>query len=75
MMQIAKGQSIDMGAVAKGFIGQRLSDILKHEGMTRGVSDLGGNIVAVGGSRMAAPGASASSIPRSPAAVISPWPR
>lgn len=48
MMQIAKGQSIDMGAIAKGFIGQRLSDILKHEGMTRGVLDLGGNIVAVG---------------------------
>ena len=47
-MQIAKGQSIDMGAIAKGFIGQRLSDILKHEGMTRGVLDLGGNIVAVG---------------------------
>ena len=48
MMQIAKGQSIDMGAIAKGFIGQRLSDILKHEGMTRGVLNLGGNIVAVG---------------------------
>lgn len=47
-MQIAKGQSIDMGAIAKGFIGQRLSDILKHEGMPRGVLDLGGNIVAVG---------------------------
>ena len=48
MMQIGKGQSIDMGAIAKGFIGQRLSDILKAEGMKRGVLDLGGNIVAVG---------------------------
>ena len=47
-IRIAPGQSIDMGAIAKGWIGTRIAEILKAEGMTHGLLDLGGNVVAVG---------------------------
>lgn len=48
-MQIAPGQSVDMGAIAKGYIGEKLAQRLKAEGATHALLDLGGNIVAVGG--------------------------
>lgn len=46
--RIGAGQSIDLGAMAKGFIGTNLADKLKKEGLIRGILDLGGNIVVVG---------------------------
>ena len=46
--RIDEGQSIDLGAMAKGYIGTRLADILKKKGLVRGILDLGGNVVAVG---------------------------
>lgn len=47
-MQIGKDQSIDMGAIAKGFIGTEVANALKATGMKRGLVDLGGNVVAIG---------------------------
>ncbi|MBP3439010.1 MAG: FAD:protein FMN transferase [Sutterella sp.] len=47
-IRIAPGQSIDMGAIAKGYIGTRIAEILKDQGMKHGLLDLGGNVVAVG---------------------------
>ena len=47
-MQIDKDQSIDMGAIAKGFIGTEVANALKAAGMKRGLVDLGGNVVAIG---------------------------
>ena len=47
-IRIAPGQSIDMGAIAKGYIGTRTAEILKEAGMTHGLLDLGGNVVAIG---------------------------
>lgn len=47
-MQIRKGQSIDMGAIAKGYIGQKLAEKLRDAGAEHGLLDLGGNVVAIG---------------------------
>lgn len=47
-MKIGKGQNIDMGAIAKGFIGQKLAEALKAHGAEHALLDLGGNVVAVG---------------------------
>ncbi|MDO5531924.1 FAD:protein FMN transferase [Sutterella sp.] len=47
-MRIAAGQNVDMGAIAKGYIGTKLAETLKAAGMTHGLLDLGGNVVAVG---------------------------
>lgn len=47
-MRIDAGQSIDMGAIAKGYIGTLVADALKDAGMKRGLLDLGGNVVAIG---------------------------
>lgn len=47
-IRINPDQNLDMGAIAKGYIGTRLAEILKEAGMKRGVLDLGGNVVAVG---------------------------
>lgn len=47
-VRIAPGQNIDMGGIAKGYIGQKLSERLKAEGATHALLDLGGNVVAVG---------------------------
>lgn len=47
-MQIGKGQNVDMGAIAKGYIGQKLAEKLVVAGATHGLLDLGGNVVAIG---------------------------
>lgn len=47
-MQIGKGQNVDMGAIAKGYIGQKLAEKLVEAGATHGLLDLGGNVVAIG---------------------------
>lgn len=47
-VRIAPGQNIDMGGIAKGYIGQKLSERLKAEGASHALLDLGGNVVAVG---------------------------
>ncbi len=47
-VQIDEGQNIDMGAIAKGYIGQKLAEALKANGAKHALLDLGGNVVAVG---------------------------
>ncbi len=47
-VQIAPGQSLDLGGIAKGYIGTRMQEELKAEGLARGVLSLGGNVVAIG---------------------------
>lgn len=39
---------IDLGAVAKGYIADRITDYLKDEGVEQAIINLGGNVVAIG---------------------------
>lgn len=39
---------LDLGAIAKGYIADRLSDYLIEQGVTSGIVNLGGNIVTIG---------------------------
>lgn len=39
---------IDLGGIAKGYIGDRVADKLKEEGVTSAIVSLGGNIVTIG---------------------------
>ena len=47
-VSLPEGFMIDLGAVAKGYLGDRIRAILKDEGITSAIADLGGNIVTVG---------------------------
>lgn len=47
-MRIAPGQSIDLGGIAKGYIGTALAEKLTAAGLTSGFLDLGGNVVLIG---------------------------
>ena len=42
------GMEIDLGSVAKGCTGEKLADLLRENGVTSALLDLGGNIQAVG---------------------------
>lgn len=48
-VQIGEGQFIDMGGIAKGFIGEKLVETLRREGAPRALLDLGGNVAALNG--------------------------
>jgi len=39
---------LDLGAVAKGYIADRMADFLRGEGVTSGIINLGGNVYAIG---------------------------
>ena len=43
-MKIRAGQNIDLGAIAKGWIGTALTQDLKKAGAVRAIVDLGGNV-------------------------------
>lgn len=47
-MRIGKGQSIDLGAIAKGWIGTALTNDLRAAGASNAILDLGGNVALVG---------------------------
>ena len=40
--------SVDLGGIAKGYIGDRLKDMAENKGITCGLLSLGGNIVTIG---------------------------
>ncbi len=40
---------IDLGGIAKGYIGDRMSEYLEGEGVTSGIINLGGNVICIGG--------------------------
>jgi thiamine biosynthesis lipoprotein len=42
------GMEIDLGAIAKGYIADRVRDYLRREGVERGLINLGGNIQTLG---------------------------
>ncbi len=39
---------IDLGGIAKGYIGDRMVDVMKKAGVTSGIVNLGGNIICIG---------------------------
>ena len=45
---LPEGAAIDLGAVAKGYLGDRLAQLLRMRGVSSGLLDLGGNIHAIG---------------------------
>lgn len=47
-VKIGEGQQIDLGAIAKGWIGTAVAQDLKRAGAQRAVLDLGGNVVLLG---------------------------
>lgn len=42
------GQSVDLGGIGKGFVGDRILEVLKRFGISSAYSNLGGNVVTVG---------------------------
>lgn len=40
---------IDLGGIAKGYIGDRMADSLEAAGVTSGIVNLGGNVICIGG--------------------------
>ncbi len=42
------GMQIDLGGIAKGYVGDKVREILLSHGVDSAIADLGGNIVAVG---------------------------
>ena len=47
-IRIPKGAGVDLGAVAKGYLSDRAAAILKENGVSSALIDLGGNIGALG---------------------------
>lgn len=47
-VKIQKGMAIDLGAVAKGYITQKVGEVLKANGETAAIINLGGNIMTLG---------------------------
>ena len=45
---LPEGWMIDLGAVAKGYAGDRICGLLRENGVTSGLINLGGNVMAVG---------------------------
>ncbi len=50
-----KGQRIDLGGIGKGFAADRAEEIYRRHGVTSGLINLGGNVMAVGGRRDGSP--------------------
>lgn len=48
-IRVAPGQNLDMGGIAKGYIGQKLAELLRNQGAEHALLDLGGNVVTLGG--------------------------
>ena len=44
----SEGMQMDLGAIAKGFIADRIADSLKSRGFKRGIINLGGNVLTLG---------------------------
>ncbi len=47
-VKLAAGQTIDLGAIAKGYIADRISDLLKEQGIESGILNFGGNVQTIG---------------------------
>lgn len=40
---------IDLGGIAKGYIGDRMTEVLEEHGVTSSIINLGGNVICIGG--------------------------
>ena len=49
MVTLPEGVSLDLGAVAKGYTGDRIARLLEEQGIFSALINLGGNVQAVGG--------------------------
>ncbi len=47
-VRLGPGQSIDLGAIAKGYITGRIADLLKELGVKSGILNFGGNVQTIG---------------------------
>ena len=47
-VQLPAGETIDLGAIAKGYITDRIKDFLEDRGITCGMLNFGGNVLAIG---------------------------
>lgn len=47
-VKLGPGQTIDLGAIAKGYIADRISDLLKEAGVESGLLNFGGNVQTIG---------------------------
>ncbi|MCI8715195.1 MAG: FAD:protein FMN transferase [Oscillospiraceae bacterium] len=47
-LTLPEGMELDLGAVAKGYTGDVLMDLLEEEGVTSAIVELGGNVQALG---------------------------
>lgn len=47
-IRIAKGMAIDLGAVVKGYLSQRIMELCKEQGVESVIVSLGGNVQALG---------------------------
>lgn len=47
-IQLPDGMELDLGAVGKGYAGDIITELLKSEGITSALLDIGGNIQAIG---------------------------
>ena len=47
-LALPEGMELDLGAVAKGYTGDVLMDLLEEEGVTSAIVELGGNVQALG---------------------------
>lgn len=48
VVTIQKGQMVDLGGIAKGYVGDEVIEIYKKHGVTSAVVNLGGNVVTLG---------------------------
>ncbi|MGI6269796.1 MAG: FAD:protein FMN transferase [Candidatus Howiella sp.] len=48
-VSLRDGAAVDLGGIAKGYIGDRLRENLMENGVSAGLIDLGGNILCIGG--------------------------
>lgn len=48
LLSSGNGQKIDLGGIAKGYIADRLAELLRSEGIKSAIVDLGGNLEVVG---------------------------
>ena len=47
-VQLPEGMELDLGSVAKGYLGNLLADYFRSQGITSGILSLGGNVQAIG---------------------------
>lgn len=47
-VQLPAGETIDLGAIAKGYITDRIRDFLVERGVTCGILNFGGNVLVIG---------------------------